>query len=305
MKFIYGPIPSRRLGFSLGISAIPKKTCNYSCIYCQLGRTNHLTNSRQMFYPVEDIVQEFEEAIKGNVKYDVVSIVGEGEPTLYLGLGKLIKEIKLRTDKPVAVITNGAYLFDENVQEELMNADIVLPSLNAYNEETFKKINRSSGQINFHNSFEGLKSFSKNYKGEIWLEIMFVQGYNDDDESLLKFKELLKEIRYDRLYLNTPVRPPAEDYVVASTHQQIEKAVELLGGISIDLLSSKVYQSSISDDYEAIISIIQRHPMNQHEIEGFLRTRDCNNVEFIFLKLQNDNKVVMINYKGYIIYRLK
>lgn len=139
MKYVYGPVPSRRLGISLGISPIPKKTCNYSCIYCQLGRTNPLINERTMFFPIDDIIFEFEQIQKSNIKYDVITIVGEGEPTLYLGLGGLISAIKQRTEIPVAVITNGALFYDSEVRKELYSADIVLPTFDAYNQKNVKR----------------------------------------------------------------------------------------------------------------------------------------------------------------------
>ena len=305
MKYIYGPIPSRRLGFSLGIGPIPKKTCNYSCIYCQLGRTNPLTNTRKMFFEVKEILTELDEVLQSNLHFDVISIVGEGEPTLYYGLGQLIDEIKKRTDKPVAVITNGANLNDRQIQDELMNADLVLPSLNAYDEELFRKINRPHPQINFQDTIEGLISFSNAFKGRIWLEIMLLKGVNDDDESLEKFKEILKNINYERLYLNTVVRPPAENDIEMISPDRMQKAVDILSGISIDLLSTKSYQSLIEDDYEAIISIIKRHPMNQHEILAFLNIRGVEDSQSIIKRLDDDAKLEKLFYKGYIIYRYK
>ena len=140
LKYIFGPVPSRRLGKSLGISPIPRKTCNYSCIYCQLGRTDKMTGERKEFFPLKDIINEFKEYLKESFDFDVITIVGEGEPTLYSKLGELIKEVKKITDKPVAVITNGALLSSKEVRDELMNADIVLPSIDGYNEETAKKL---------------------------------------------------------------------------------------------------------------------------------------------------------------------
>ena len=183
MKYIYGPIPSRRLGQSLGISPIPKKYCNYSCIYCQLGRTTNMTNKREMFYKVEDIIAELDRVLKNKVQFDVVSIVGSGEPTLYKGLGKLIEQIKLICNKPVVVITNGALLNDKVLQEELLNCDIILPTIDAYDEESFKIINRPHKKIIFNNIINGIIEFSKKFKGEIWLEIMFMENINDDERS--------------------------------------------------------------------------------------------------------------------------
>lgn len=305
MKYVYGPVPSRRLGISLGISPIPKKACNYSCIYCQLGRTNRMTNTRQMFFTVEEIIDEFDEVLKNNTKFDVVTIVGEGEPTLYLGLGELISEIRKRTDKPLAVITNGALFYDADLRTELYQTDIVLPTLDAYDNETFKKINRPYGAIDFKMVKDGLKTFSEEYQGQLWIELMLIDGINADDESLKKYSEALKKLKYDRLYINTSVRPPAESYVEAVNHEKMNHAINVLGGISIDLLVSQGFHSEIKDNYEAILSIIKRHPMNQFEIEGFLKARGNNNCDEFINRLKNDESVVAINYKGYETYRLK
>ena len=305
MKYIYGPVPSRRLGISLGISPIPKKTCNYSCIYCQLGRTDRMTNTRTMFFPVGDIVSEFDEVLKEQVPFDVITIVGEGEPTLYLGLGELIDEIHKRTDKPVAVITNGALLSDGKVRSELEKADIVLPTLDAYSEDLFKRINRPHKSLKFAEVLGGLQEFSKTYQGQLWLEVMLVKGYNDDDQSLVNYLKMLGNLRYDKLYVNTPVRPPAEPYAQAVDHEKMDHAATFLSGISIDLLVSQGFHSEIKDDYPAVLSIIKRHPMNQFEIEGFLKSRGCKDCTTIFEELSSDDQVLSIKYKGFSTYRLK
>lgn len=305
MKYIYGPVPSRRLGRSLGISPIPKKTCNYSCIYCQLGRTDRMTNQRQLFFPVEDILEEFREVLLQKPGFDVVTIVGEGEPTLYLGLGELIRQIRQLTDNPIAVITNGALLYDRAVQEDLNQADLVLPTLDAWDEASFRRINRPHGSLSYQQVLDGLIEYSHSCQGQLWLELMLMKGINDDDASLAKYKELLKSIRYDRLYLNTPVRPPAESWVMALDPDSMRRAVETLGGISIDLLSSVGFHSEITDDYEAIRSIILRHPMNQFELEGFLKSRGAEDSAALLRRLQSDPAVTVIRYKGYDTYRLK
>lgn len=305
IKYVFGPVPSRRLGRSLGISPIPKKACNYSCIYCQLGRTDKMTNTRQEFFPLEDILEEFRLYLKDEDKFDVVSIVGEGEPLLYLKLGDLIRGLKKMTSKPIAVITNSGLLSDPQVREDLMEADIVLPSMDAADEKSYRKIDRPYGRIKYEETFQGLVKFSKEFKGQIYLEIMLMDGINDDEETLKKFKELLKEIRYDKLYINTPVRPPAESYAHVSKPEAISLATKMLGGISIDALASGGFFSEIEDDYEAIISIIGRHPMNQHEIRGFLDSRENKDPDDIIQKLNEDVRVQPTEYKGYVTYRLK
>lgn len=305
MEYIYGPVPSRRLGISLGISPIPKKTCNYSCIYCQLGRTDRMTNTRKLFFQIEDIIREFDDFLKKDIEFDVVTIVGEGEPTLYKGLGKLIIEIKKRTKKAVAVITNGALLYDNDIILELNEADIVLPTLDAYDQDSFIRINRPHKSISYEMVIKGLEKFSKEYRGQLWIEIMLIQGINDDDNSLNKYKEMLSEIRYDRLYINTPVRPPTESEVKAIDNERMKLAVDILGGISIDLLESKGFYSEIADDLESIISIVKRHPMNQFEIESFLQSRNCTDIKNIIQSLRTDKRINVINYKGYDTFRLK
>ncbi len=250
-KYLFGPVPSRRMGVSLGISPIPERTCSYSCVYCQLGRTKHMQSERKLFFPVRDIVDEFIHYQKSLQKLDVISIVGEGEPTLYSGLGELIDKIKEISDVPVAVITNSSLLADSAVQNALLNADIVLPSMDAYDEKTFRKI------------------------------------------------------KYDRVYINTPVRPPAESFAEPPSKEQIQKAVEKLSAISIDMLSTGNFFSDVSDHYEAIKNICQRHPMNSFELETFLSSRDVADIETYKKRLEEDPEINCIKYKGITSYRLK
>ena len=303
-KYIYGPVPSRRMGISLGISPIPKKYCNYSCVYCQLGRTKNLTNKRNEFFDLKEILKEFQDISKKDIYYDVVTIVGEGEPTLYSELGRLIKKIKTMTDKPVAVITNGALMYDEKIRKDLMKADIVLPSIDACNENMFTRINRPSRSINYNNMLEGLIEFSNHYKGQLWIEIMLVKGYNDSVDNLIEFKKILTRINYDKLYINTPVRPPAESYVKKVGSEKMELAVEMLEGISIDQLVSDGFYSEIEDDVYAVMSIIKRHPMNQFEIVSFLEKRGNKNPVGIFEKLSYVDEIEVVEYMNYNTYRL-
>lgn len=289
----------------MGISPIPSKTCNYSCVYCQLGRTNNLTNRRQEFFPLQGIIDEFRHIQDQGIHYDVVTIVGEGEPTLYLKLGKLIRELKKMTSKPIAVITNGALLSDPQVREELMAADIVLPSLDAYDEKSYHIINRPYGTLKFTEVIEGLQLFSKQFCGHLWIEIMLIRGMNDSPENLLQLKRLLKTIRYDRLYINAPVRPPAEDGIEEPDGETIMYAVDVLGGIAINMLVSEGFYSPDAEDYDAVISIVKRHPMTQFEISSFLSSRGCSDIDRIFEQLRSDPGVAVILYKGYETFRIR
>ncbi|MGI5172506.1 radical SAM protein [Treponema sp. OMZ 840] len=335
-QYIFGPIPSRRLGRSLGVSPVPEKTCNYTCVYCQLGRTAHMINERRLFYPVDAIIGELKTFLQSGIPFDVITVVGEGEPTLYSALGELIGHIKLLSQAPVAVITNGALMGDKAVREDLSRADIVLPSLDAFDEESWKKINRPYPRLDFKAALEGLIQFGSEYAGEIWLEIMLVEGINTSDAALAALKKLCGSIRHDRLYINTAVRPPAENWAKPASAETVQKAAALLNGISIDRLSDGGFYSNIEDIYEAVISIIRRHPMNRFEIQSFYesrRTSDAPSVsaksgtditdtdtrtnraenpagskaalENIFSRLDTDKRVVPSVYKGIVTYRLQ
>jgi wyosine [tRNA(Phe)-imidazoG37] synthetase (radical SAM superfamily) len=304
-KYVYGTVPSRRMGLSVGVSPIAEGHCNYSCIYCQLGRTRNMTNKRKKYFDYKDIIGEFKEYISKNIKFDVATIVGEGEPLLYSDFGILIDELKLLTDKPIAVITNGALLYDSAVREDLRNADIVLPSLDATDEEMFKKINRPHGSIKFDDVVTGLRIFSNEYNGQLWIETMIVEGINDNRQFFLDLKELLGTINYHKLYINSPVRPPAETFVKQVSKEVIDEAVSILGGISIDKLVSEGFYSEIGDDYEAVLSIIKRHPMNQFEIKSFIEQREKSDIEDFFKRLNDDDNIEVVNYKNYCTYRLR
>ncbi|MGM0379704.1 MAG: radical SAM protein [Bacillota bacterium] len=304
-NYIYGPVPSRRMGISLGISPILKKICNLSCVYCQLGKTKNMTNTCEEFIAKEKILSEINDYLTNNSSFDVITIVGEGEPTLYLHIDKLINLIKKSSDKPVAVITNGALLYKKDIRKKLMNADIVLPSFDAYNQKLFKKINRPFKKITFNKFYNGLIQFSKEFEGQIWIEIMLLKDINDDIDSIRKFKKKLTKINYKKIFINTPVRPPAETYIKQPNNQKIKRACEILKATSINNLISEGFDSINTNPYQAILSIIKRHPMNQHEIDTFLKSKDIKDIDKIFTKLDNDKNIKKIEYMGYNTYKIK
>ena len=178
-KYVFGPIPSRRLGQSLGVSPIPEKTCNYSCVYCQLGRTNAMNWQAKNYFPVQDILKEVKETLQEGISYDVLSVVGEGEPALYADLKPLLVGLKKLQDKPVCVITNAANIDDPQVAEALLEADILMPSLDGVEEQAWRRLHRPSPHIHFESMMEALFSFRARYTGQFWLEVMLVRGVND------------------------------------------------------------------------------------------------------------------------------
>ena len=168
---IFGPVPSRRLGYSFGLDIIPFKTCTYDCIYCQLGKTTDKTSERTEFVPVNVIINELKNKLNKNIRIDYITLSGSGEPSLYSKLDELITEIKSLTSIPLAVLTNGSLLWDRHVQSGLGKADLVIPSLDAGSNETFQKVNRPCRELSFKKMVEGIINFSSEYKNEIWLEV--------------------------------------------------------------------------------------------------------------------------------------
>ena len=270
--FAYGPVPSRRLGFSLGVSPVPSKTCSYNCTYCQLGQTDWVQVRRESFYPKEDILSDIEKVVNSE-NIDYITFVGDGEPTLCKDLGWLINQCKEKWQIPVAVITNGSLLFMRDVRQDLKNSDVVLPSLDAGNEEVYKTLNRPHGSIGFEEMLQGLVDFRKVYSGKIWLEVMLVKDVNDSDKSLMEINDAIKQVKPDRIYISVPIRPPAKPGVRPPGPGRIIRAHEIFG-TALDLTdyeSGEFGLDNFPDLRTTILEICSRHPLREEQardIEG-------------------------------------
>jgi len=274
MKYVYGPVPSRRLGQSLGIDTIPLKTCNWNCVYCQLGRTVPLTNEREEYYPSEEILAEVKVALANHQpgEIDWVTFVGSGEPTLHSGIGWLILEVKLLTDLPIAVITNGSLLYLPEVRRDLAWADVVMPSLDAGTAELYRQLNRPHPEATFSRLIDGLATFRREYSGRLWVEVMLVRGLNDTEVALREIAAILPHIQPDEVHINLPTRPPAETWVRPSDEEGLMRARAILGDIAkvVHPAEGSFDLSGYDTVVDAIISIITRHPMRQEELERAL-----------------------------------
>ncbi len=205
---VYGPVPSRRLGRSLGVDLVPLKTCTYDCIYCQLGRTTHKTMRRSRWIDPELAVAQVRDRLASDP--DVIALAGSGEPTLHAGLGEVIAGIRALTDVPVAVITNGSLLGRRTVRHGLAQADIVLPSLDAADAASWEAVNRPHPSLGFDGLVDGMAAFRQGFAGQIWLEVLLLDGLNGTDEHVERLAALAASTSPDRIQLNTVVRPPAE-----------------------------------------------------------------------------------------------
>jgi len=226
---IYGPVPSRRLGRSLGVDLVPYKVCSYDCIYCQLGKTTEKRIGRRPYVSVDTVLEQFHRRLKDGLYADYVTLGGSGEPTLNADIGEIISALKGRSDIPVAVLTNSSLLWESDVRDALLQADVVLPSLDAYDARTFERINRPHEDIAFETMLEGLIRFCQSYGGRIWLEIFALKGVNADPAGAERFRELVSQISPDKVHVNTAVRPTCEPDVRRPEDEDLVRFCRALG----------------------------------------------------------------------------
>jgi wyosine [tRNA(Phe)-imidazoG37] synthetase (radical SAM superfamily) len=233
MNYIYGPVQSRRMGLSLGVSLTPLKTCSFDCVYCQLGPTTVHTSERASYVPVQEIVAQLESWFKQNSelakKLDYVTLSGFGEPTLHAELGSFIDEARKISSAKIAVITNSSALIYPEVRQSLAKADLVVPSLDAVTDKIFDKIDLPHPNIKIEDVIQGLIDFRKEFFGTIWLEVMLVKGFNDDLRHIRKLKKVIDSIDPDKIQLNTPVRRTAKEHILPPSPGKLQKIKELLG----------------------------------------------------------------------------
>ncbi len=271
MEFLFGPVPSRRLGLSLGINIVPHKMCTYNCIYCEVGRTTDLTVERKGFYDPETIKREFVENIEKVGKIDYVTFSGSGEPTLNKDIGELVRFVKGKGYK-VCVLTNGSLLYLDEVKDDLMEADVVIPSLDSVKRESFLKVNRPHHSLKLERIIEGIRDFTKEFKGKVWLEILFVKDVNDSDEDVKALVEATREINPFKVQIGTVDRPPADDwveklsdeeimdiYTYMSAHLDVE--VDLIGGFNKE--NDKFYE----DVERSIVKLINIRPCTEDDLK--------------------------------------
>jgi wyosine [tRNA(Phe)-imidazoG37] synthetase (radical SAM superfamily) len=264
-KYLYGPVPSRRLGRSLGIDLVPFKTCTYDCIYCQLGRTTSKTMERRPYAPIHDILDELKIKLATGEAPDYISLAGSGEPTLHSEIGELIGKIRELTEIPVAVLTNGSLLYLPEVREDLMRADLVIPSLDAGDHTIFQYVNRPHREISFDNMVNGLIDFTDDYPGQVWLEVLLVSGVTSMAADVEKIAGWANKISPARVQLNTVCRPAAEDYACAVACNQMNNLAGLFAG-KVEI---------ISDEHTSLYSNNGLRLATAREIIDLLARRPC------------------------------
>jgi wyosine [tRNA(Phe)-imidazoG37] synthetase (radical SAM superfamily) len=269
-KYLYGPVPSRRLGRSLGVDIVPFKTCTLDCIYCQLGKTTRKTLQRKEYVPVDDVLAELKTRLEAGLAADYITIGGSGEPTLHSRLGRLIAGIKKLTPIPVALLTNGTLFYIPQVRADCLATDVILPSLDAGDQQTFDKVNRPIAEITFDRLVEGLCALKKEYTGQIWLEVFCIERFNTDNPQLAKIADAISRIRPDKVHLNTAVRPTAEPGIEKILPERLLQIARRLGPnceVIADFLSS--HCGKITDEIsQTLLSMLKRRPCSLNDISS-------------------------------------
>jgi wyosine [tRNA(Phe)-imidazoG37] synthetase (radical SAM superfamily) len=296
MGQIFGPVPSRRLGFSLGVDTIPFKTCSLDCIYCQLGRTINKTIQRKGYIAADDILREIEEVLQKGKRIDYITFSGSGEPTLNSEIRKMISRVKELTSIPVAILTNGTLLNQRRLREDLGEADLVIPSLDAVTQEIFEMVNRPHPSLKIDQVITGIDTFSQEFNGKVWLEIMLVKGINDSPEEIEKIAQIIKQMNLKKIQLNTVVRPPAEEFAQPLTTEDLMNIKTVLGKkCEVVAEFKRPVQKAYKKDVEKrILSMIKRRPVTLVDISyslGLHRNEIIKYVETLEKKHQIKTKV--------------
>lgn len=263
-KNIFGPVLSRRLGYSLGVDLVPRKTCNLDCLYCEVCPTNRHTETRDQFVDIEQLVNEIK-ALKHD--FDYITLTGSGEPTLQINLDKIISRLKTEFKTPIVMLTNSLLLRFSEVRQELLELDLILPSLDAVFEDSFQKVNRPVEGVNASQVVEGLIEFRKIFKGQIWLEVLLVEGINDSVAEIEQMDKVFSSIKPDRVQLNTVVRPPAFG-VKGISYERLLFIKNSLKYPRVEIIALNDVVSNVKKelDEKAIIDYLIRRPATFEEI---------------------------------------
>ncbi|MCD4742690.1 MAG: radical SAM protein [Desulfobacteraceae bacterium] len=302
-KYLFGPVPSRRLGMSLGVDLVIHKTCSLDCVYCECGRTTNLTCERKEYVPVKDVLKELEHYFENSRDPDYITFSGSGEPTLNTGIGKVIDFIKTRKKEvSIALLTNGTLFSKKGVRDDVINSDLIIPSLDAASTHGFRKINRPCSGLNIEEYIQGLCDLRNEFKGQIWLEVLIIPGYNDGQEELELLKKSIKKIKPDKIQLNTLDRPGTIIDLVAVKKDNLKNISEFLGFDNVEIIAAFKDQNKDipfrKDIREAILETIKRRPCTLEDLSSILG-KHVNEINKYLSILENQGKIkVVIQKRG-------
>lgn len=307
-QHLFGPVPSRRLGMSLGIDLVPHKVCSLNCVYCECGRTTRLTLERKEYVPYEEVTREIEHYLDNNPDPDYITFSGSGEPTLNSRIGDVLKFIKSKNANiPVAVLTNATLLSDPEVRKELLTADVVLPSLDAAEKSAFLKINRPFHDLDVEKYILGIVDFRKEFDGKIWLEVLILPGFNDDEKNLKALKEAFIKINPDEIQLNTLDRPGTVENIRAATRKELQNIIDYWNLDKVKIIAAAPNRKKIisyrADMESAILETIKRRPCtleDLHKILGLHR----NEINKYLDVLEDERKIGSVKEERGLFYKI-
>lgn len=296
--YLFGPVPSRRLGMSLGVDLVPKKVCSLDCVYCEVGKTTKLSTEQKEYILFDKIRKELEHYFRHNPDPDYITFSGSGEPTLNSRISDVMQYIRQQKPCiPIAVLTNGTLLHRENVRDALLDASVVLPSLDAASQEVFERINRPAKDLRIETYIEGIAEFRKVFKGRIWLEVLILPGYNDSEQELFALKEAIQKIRPDSVQLNTLDRPGTLAGLRGATRKELEKIVSFWELENVEIISKAPERKNIiayrTDIESTIIETISRRPCTLDDLCSILGLH-VNEVNKYLDVLDSENRIECI-----------
>ncbi|MDD2636169.1 MAG: radical SAM protein [Bacteroidales bacterium] len=307
-KYLFGPVPSRRLGMSLGIDMVPKKVCSLDCVYCEVGKTTKLTTQLNEYILYDKVIAELKDYFANNPDPDYFTFSGSGEPTLNIRIGDVLDFLKeTKPNIPVAVLTNGTMFSNVDVRKALLKADLVLPSLDAVTEDTFQKINRPAKALSAKESLNGLIEFNKEYTGKIWLEIFILPGYNDNEVDLLALKEAIHEIKPDLVQLNTLDRPGTISGLRSANADEMQQIIDFLDYPKAKVIAASAQRKNIqsyrTDTESAILGTIARRPCTLDDMVKILGLHR-NEINKYLDVLESDKKIETIRQERGVFYKI-
>ncbi|MBN2060145.1 MAG: radical SAM protein [Deltaproteobacteria bacterium] len=305
MRYVFGPVPSRRLGLSLGVDLVKPKTCSYDCLYCQVGRTTVKTIDTDQYVPLKDVLDELGTAVK-KTRPDTITLSGSGEPTLYSQIDKVIEHIKKLTATKVAVLTNGSLLWKDEVRERLLAADIIIPTFSTVFEDTYRKIHRPHHELVLSTVIEGVKKLRKSYHGLLWLEVVLLKGVNDAEHEITGLKKIIDEISPEKIQLNTVVRPPSDPSARPLDREHMDRIKEIFGNKAEIITGRQLRQEG--GEYEsyiaAILEMARRRPVSAVDISSVINL-PLEDVESLLKGLLIKGRIKSIEHSGNVFYALK
>lgn len=270
-QHLFGPVPSRRFGRSLGVDLSPFKTCSFDCLFCQLGRTTNHTVKRKEYINTKEVLEELGDWIKVSGEADYITLAGSGEPTLHACFGEVVKFAREHSSIPVALLTNASLMVDADVRASAAQADVVKVSLSAGDQDLFEEVNRPAPGITLNNVVEGLQAFRKEFNGQLWLEVFAMRGLNSTPKAMAKIAELAQTFQPDVIHLNTAVRPPAESYVAPVPKDQLEelsKLFEPTAEVVAEFHSDCIPTAEANGD--AVFGMLKRRPCTTDQVSTVL-----------------------------------